>query len=342
MLDYLTLNPPSFGLDFSDRSIKIVFLKKKRNSIIISSWNEIEIDSGIIELGVIKNEKALINFIIKAISESKGNKLKTKHVIASLPEERSFLQIIQIPKMTENEIRSTINYQIENYIPLSVNEVYIDFEILGPTENNSESLNVLINAIPKEIIDPYVTCLKESNLQPKALEIESQAIVRSLIKNGYTKEPTLIVDIGKNRTSLAIFFKNSLQFTFSFSFSSEQITEKIKSVSKVTSEKAEEIKKDEGLSNEIIKDFIEILLKEIKKHTDFYETHSSNKKPISKIILCGGGSELKGIHDYIQNALKINTEIGNPLINLGFIPEEIKNKALRFTTAIGLALRNFQ
>jgi len=77
MLDYLTLNSPSFGLAFSDKSIKIIFLKKKKDGFLISSWNEIEIDPGIIELGIIKDEDALAKFIKKAITESKGAKLKT-------------------------------------------------------------------------------------------------------------------------------------------------------------------------------------------------------------------------------------------------------------------------
>jgi len=101
MLEFLTLEPKSFGLDFSDLSLKIIKLKKKGKFLSLASWGEVKIKPGIIEEGEIKNETALVEIIKEGLNKVKGEKLKTRNVVASLPEKKAFLQVIQMPKMKE-------------------------------------------------------------------------------------------------------------------------------------------------------------------------------------------------------------------------------------------------
>src|SRR3989338_5876438 len=100
-LDYLTLSPEIFGIDISDLSLKIIKLKKKRGSLALASFGEMEISPGIIEAGEIKDENALAETIKKALSAVKGKKISAKYLIASLPEEGAFLRVIQMPLMAK-------------------------------------------------------------------------------------------------------------------------------------------------------------------------------------------------------------------------------------------------
>ena len=183
MPNFLTLKPEAFGLDISDLSLKIVKLKKKKNLLSLASFGEMEITPGIIEGGEVKKEEELAKVIKEAISKVKGEKIKTKYVVCSLPEEKAFLQIIQMPLMKEEELKKAIYFEVENYIPLPIGQVYLDYQIVKPVLNHLDHFDVLIVALPKKIVDSYLSSLKKANLWPVVLEIESQAIARALIKN---------------------------------------------------------------------------------------------------------------------------------------------------------------
>ena len=159
-------------MDISDLSLKLVALKKRRKGFLVSSYNQTEIKPGVIEKGVIQNESAFVEVIKESCKNVTGKKLATTYVIASLPEEKSFLQIIQMPSMSEKELATAVVFEAENYIPLPVSEVYLDYNIINRAKDH---LDVLIVAMPKKIVNSYFDCLKKAGLTPLALEIESEA-----------------------------------------------------------------------------------------------------------------------------------------------------------------------
>src|SRR4030043_1236723 len=177
----------------------------------------------------------------------RGEKLKTNYVIASLPEEKAFLEVIQMPKLKTEELRDAVYFEAENYIPLSIEDVYLDFQTIQPLRDHLDHSDILIAAFPKKIINPYVSCLKKAGLQPQTLEIESIAIVRSLIKNGVSSYPLLLIDFGANRTSLIIFSGYSLRFTRSLSLSSQEVAKTISQELNVSLQEAENLKVKCGL-----------------------------------------------------------------------------------------------
>ncbi|MBZ1345176.1 MAG: pilus assembly protein PilM [Candidatus Nealsonbacteria bacterium] len=183
MLEFLSLKQEVFGLDISDRSLKIAKLKKRGEFLSLASFGETEIKSaGIIKQGEIKKEALFIKILKQALNDVKGEKLKTKYLIASLPEEKTLLQVIKIPLINKEELKSAVIYEAQNHIPLPIEDVYLDFQIIPPFFNKQDYYEALIVALPKKIVDPYVSCFKKAGLFPKALEIEPQAIVRALIK----------------------------------------------------------------------------------------------------------------------------------------------------------------
>lgn len=358
MIKFLSLKQEFFGLDVNDLSLKIVKLKKKRRGFKIESYNLVEIEKGIIEEGIIKNEEAFAKIVKTACKTVEGKKLNTKYVVASLPEEKSFLQIIRMPVMSEEELKTAIFFEAENYIPLSINEVYLDFQIIPAIkESQSDHLNVLIVATPKKIVNSYVSCLKKAGLTPVAIEVETEAVARALVKDEVSTSPIVLLDFGKTNVDFIVFYGHSVCFTCSIHVSSDQLTEAIAEKLKISIDKAEKIKTKYDLyeversskSKEIfdaISPILNELILQVQKYLNFYQDHASHKyffpaERIKKIFLCGGGANLKGLDKYFSDKLGLSVELGNFWPN--FLAKKrhkcfLKN-ILTFTTAVGLALK---
>ncbi len=229
--------------------------------------------------------------------------------------------------------------------------------------NYLDYFDVLIAALPKKTVDPYISCLKKANLKPLALEIESLAIARALIKNEATVSPVLLIDLGETRTGFVVFSGNSLKFTSSIPVSSQSFTEIISKALKINPAEAEELKIQYGLQTDTKKKGSQVfealipalsdLIEQIKRYLNYYQTHASHEhlppdgKGVAKILLCGGGANLKGLPLFLNTYFKIPVEIGNPWINI--LPEPQKEapelpleKSLSYTTALGLALRGLK
>lgn len=365
MKRFLYLKKETFGLDISDLSLKFVKLKKRKNLIHLDFVLQEKISPGIIENGEIKNEEELVRAIKESVKKIGKKRLKTKYVVVSLPEEKSFLQVIQMPIMSEEDLKSAVFFEAENYIPLPTDQVYLDFQVIS-CQPELKKQEILLAALPKKIVDLYLYVLKSADLEPIAFEIESQAICRSLIKGGKSPFPILIVDLGATRTSFIIFFKDSVRFTSSIPISANGFTEIIAKNLNISLEEAEGLKRKYGLGEKIEIEFkkektrirkergglFEILIpplvdlvQQIKKCIDFYETHSLSENPnlkenkIKKIILSGGGSNLKGLLEFLNLELKVPVELGSPWVNISEKALLGLEDSLSLACAIGLALR---
>jgi len=360
-MEFLSLKPKAFGLDISDLSLKFLMLRKERKKFSVISFGESQIEPGIIEGGEVKDEEKLVKIVKEATK-----KVKTKYVVACLPEEKAFLQVIKMPMMSEEDLKSAIVFEAENYIPLPVSEVYLDCEVVPPVYNHLKHLDVLLAAIPKKTVDPYLRVLKKAGLKPVAFEIESLAIARALIKDQTTTYPVLIIDLGATRSSFIIFAGKSVRFTTSIPVSGIHFTELVAKNLKLSFKEAEKLKIEYGLEEGMKiklrgeKAFFEKkkgkifealipglvdLVQQIKRYLDYYQAHAylsglpPDGKRIHKVILSGGGANLKGLKEFLELELKIPVEVGNPWINIGEVKNFPKERSLSFTTAIGLALR---
>src|SRR3989338_595318 len=222
-------NKNIFGLDISERALRLVQFKKKGKKIVLSSYNDIIVPPEIISQGEIKQEKKLAELIKKLIKSVKGNKINGKNVVSVLPETRTFIKLIEIisPRDKKNEpgLAPLIQEEIKNNIPLSLDEIYLDWQVLDQT---SEKTQLLIGAAPKNIVDAYLSVLENSDLTPVALEIEAAAITRSLIAKGDNKAK-IIIDFGAIRTGLIVYDHETVPLTVSLPVSGNKVTETIRS-----------------------------------------------------------------------------------------------------------------
>src|SRR3989344_2128870 len=362
-IDFLDLKTEAFGLDISDLSLKIAQLKKEKKSLVLASFGEESIPPGVIKNGEIKNEKLLAEIIKGSLKKASGEAIKTKYVVASLPEEKAYLQVIQLPSMPEEDLRSAIVFAAENYIPLPIDQVYLDYQVISRLDH----FDVLLAALPKTTVDPYLSCLEAAGLSVKALEIESLSIARALVGRDFLDRSLLIIDLGSTRTSFIVFAGGSVRFTSSIPVSSSHFTKIIAKAMNITEVEAEELKIKYGLEEKVKVKIVEDgktelerekgqifealvpalvdLIQQIKKHLNYYREHASHEhlaggeKGVSRILFCGGGGNLQRLAELLSLALKIPVKLGDPWKNI-----LVKGQAqsLGYATVLGLALRGIK
>jgi type IV pilus assembly protein PilM len=336
-----------FGIDLGDLFVKVLQLERKGATDFVRAYAILPITEGCIEDGRIIDKQKMANVIKATIAKAGPKKISTKKAICSLPESKVFLRVLSIPRMEEAEIGEAIKWEIEASIPLSVDQVYYDWQLIGEVEGKQ---NILTVAVSREIVDDILEVLELAGLEVYGLEAESVATTRSLVDNVATPgEVSLLVDLGAKRTNFIVAEGNVPFFTSSIPFSSNGVTDAIAKTLGVSSSEAETLKisegvgcyQDDGSILNSIKAYLEGLSAEIEKTIDFYQNINSQTGKVEKIIVCGGAN-LKGLVPYLAKRLRHKIYVGDPWINLNFgerLPIINKEKSLQFTNAIGLAMR---
>src|SRR3989344_4135079 len=171
-----------FGLDISDRALRLVRLTRSGKKIMLVSIGEAALDAGLFNAGAIVDEAGVIIAIKKLIKTVAGERIKTSNVISALPEGKTFIKEIIVTAngghdSKNAELGPIIEQEMTNHIPLSLDEIYFDWQLL---HRDGDKAHVLIGAAPKTIVDSYVSLLEKAGLTPHALEIEAQSMVRAL------------------------------------------------------------------------------------------------------------------------------------------------------------------
>jgi type IV pilus assembly protein PilM len=258
-----------------------------------------------------------------------------------------------LPVLYGRELESVVIFEAENHIPIPLTDVYFDFEKKEVANGASKHQEVMIVATPKKVVDLYLSAIKMAGLFPVAMEVESLAVARALVRRREDSMPLLIVDFGENRTSFIIYAGQMIRFTSSFPISSRQITEAIASYLKIPIAEAEQLKRSESLdgSDKLLRAVTPILnelVTQIKCHLEYFYSRNKNTPPdkvkVAELLLCGGGANLRGLVDFISKGLNIKVELGNPWTNILSYPlKEVPilsfGDSLGYTTALGLALR---
>lgn len=345
---------PVAGLDISDQSVKY-FKFRSNASLEVEFFGEIPIKEGIIVNGEIRKEKELIEFL-KSWLSGEGKKLRSCFIVASLPEEKSFLRLVQLPKVEKEKVGSAVRWEIEANIPLSPDELIYDQEIIEPVEDYFDHLDVIITAFPKSIVESYVRVLKSVGLMLLALELESQATVRAIVLEARAHSAQAIVDMGRTRTGIAVVSGGAILFTKTVEIGGKVFEENIARALGVSLEKAGIIKKETGLDKKAYEGKVfsalipacTVLAEEIRRAVDYYRDrarHAHGVKPdVDLLLLSGGDANLLGLATYLSAALKIQAKPADPFCvfrsrSTRVVPPMPKNQALAFATVIGLALR---
>ena len=340
----------SLGCEISERSIKIVQLKKSGLKPRIVSLAHTRLKEGVIDNGKILNEDALAKAIISATAKIKGKKLLTKEVTMAIPDSQTFVKTITVKRKEKESITEQVQKEINKHFPLDANEAYFDHQVLSETP---EKLTAIISAVAKEIANPYIAVVKQLGWHLVALELESVAISRALLGKELA-ENVLIIDIGHAHSSLIIVAGGSIQFTLSLPVSGKIINETISHKLKLRTDQAEKAKIKCGLDEKKCQGALKIVLDAILDDLAFkiedafvyYDEHSAEHAPqLSTVIITGGGAHLINIENVLSVKLKRTVRKSSlekqvrPLDTKLF--GDIASQGLySYVTPIGLALRN--
>jgi len=340
------LEMPAIGLDISDESIHFLELSPGKGGFVVKNFGEKKIPKEIIKSGEIKDTEKL-----SKILSNIGSKFSSNFINVSLPEQRAYLLKLRIPKIKRSEIRSSLELQLEDNVPISAGEAVFDYDII---EEREKDIEVVLSVFPSDIIESYINVFKSVGLVPLSFEIESQAIARSVVPYG-DNGTFMVVDFGNTRTGISVVSEEIVRFTSTIDIGGSAISKSIEKLMSVSPEKAEEIKKERGITknkedNELfltMMSIVGVLKEEINKHYIYWHTHKDQygiKRPkIEKIILCGGDANLIGLPEYLSSGLHTPVELANVMANVNsferYIPQIDFNKSLRYATSIGLALK---
>lgn len=354
------------GLDLSDLSFKAVQIDKRNGRTFVRARAQIDIAGNIIEDGrVIKADKAA--GLIKKMLGTANGKFTTGYAAVSLPEIKTFIKMVEInaSQSANLGVKNAIKKELSRHVPINIEELEIDWLEIP---DNDKKNKFLVGAVEKKIRDSYLDVCERVKIKVTAFEIEAQSIVRALfnyddfkfeqkvkqkfsalnrIKHGRATQ--IIIDLGATRTSLILFDDNMIQFTDNVTeISGQKLTAAIANRKKISLADAEKLKKIcgadakkcKGAVRETVENMINALTNEIIKMAKFYQLRFAKDTSNAEIILCGGGANLKSIDTALAARLKRKVAIGDPLTNIRVRPE-LSFDALSYTTAIGLALRNF-
>lgn len=338
----------SAGLDISDQAIRFMEFSKSKEGLAPVLFGEEKIPEGVIVSGeIIKKEE-----LIKILS-SLRHKYKLNFVKVSLPEEKAYFFKTEIPKVESDEIRQSVEFRLEENVPVRADEALFDCKIISKTHEKNDHLDVTVSVIPKKVSESYAEVLEKSGLVPVSFEIESKAIARSAVKDG-GRGSVMIINIRDCVTVVTVVMDGTVRFTSAFSAGGNIITEALRKNFSVSFEEAEKIKEEKlyAENKESIAIFfslasiVSVIKDEVSKFYTYWLAKNDSDGElggkISKIIMCGKDAAIVGLREYISQSLKIEVEVADVWSNIfpagSRVPEINFLNSLNFAVAIGLAI----
>lgn len=339
------------GIDISSSSIKILEISGSGDALCVEGYGREVLPSNALDGNLIKDIEAVADCIKKLFVKSK---LTSKQVALAVPDSAVISKIVQINDgLNDEEMEELVVIEADKYIPYPIDEINLDFEILGHSAKNSAMLDILIVASRAENVNSRVEAVTRAGLEPKVVDVESYAVERAaqqlakeLPADGQDKI-VAIIDIGARFSHLFVLHGMKLIFSREEKFGGMQLTDAIADQYNMTHEQAIEGRIQGTLPADydtlVLAPFKEMLLLQIKRTLQFFYSTSQHGF-VDHILLAGGLARQSGLDILIQEQLGVTTTVANPLANMSFSKtvnvESVNNDAPSLMVACGLALRN--
>ena len=326
---FLLSSNPVLGLDIGFETIKLCQLKKHGKSVSIIGVADIPITERILDKDRIKNKAATANAIREACRKAKPHPITAKKIVSALPETFVFSKTIRLPKMNQEELKTSVPNEAAQYLPIPLSEVYVDFQILI-AHPDEPLIDVLIAAAPKRLVDDYVEMAKMADMELVALETKSIAVGRALIPEK-SKDGIAIVHIGTELSRISIWDRGKISLVTTAPIGKNQIVEYFMSVNP-SIENISKIDLAEPIEDSAANPLAQVI-DAVTEAIRYHQNRGYEPSKISKIDICGSAAIIKNIDSYIEKSTKIKARIAQPAY---FLHEKISPD---LTTAFGLALR---
>ncbi len=347
----------ALGLDIGSNSVKLIQLKEVRRrgevGFALQSFGMKPLPPEAIVDGALMNSTAIVQAIQELISELK---IKQKDVAIGVSGHSVIIKKISMPRMTQDELEESIQWEAEQYIPFDVKDVNIDTQILNADANDQTGqMDVLLVAAKKDMINDYTTVVSEAGLTPVVVDVDAFA-VQNMFGANYdlpTNETVVLINAGASVVNINILTNGYTVFTRDVTIGGNQFTEEIQKQLNVSYEEAEALKIGGGRNDadavvpqeveRVMSQVAEQVAGEIQRSLDFYAGTAAEAN-FSKVFISGGTAKIPALFKTIENRVGVPVEILNPFKNIEidnrrFDPNFIMDVAPMAAVAVGLALR---
>lgn len=334
-----------FGLDIGTTAVRLVQLRGNPPLKTLVKYAYVAVDANASLSDSKADQQKVAQLIREMVVESR---VTTQNVAVGLPSSRVFTAVVDIDRLSPDELASTIEYQADSLIPTPLAESKMDWAMIGDSPKDKNKVEVLLSSVNNEFIENRLDMLESIGLNVIAFEPDNLALARALIASEATV-PQMVLDIGNKSTDLVIAMNGAPRLTRAIPTGSEAIIRSAMQNLSIEQDQAEQfvfkfgLSKDklEGQIYQAIIGTIDILVSEIDKSIKFFQTRYTDTK-LDRIIVTGGASSLPEFPVYLANKFGINVEIGSAWRNISF-PAERQNELLaasnHFGVAAGLAER---
>jgi type IV pilus assembly protein PilM len=351
---FKTKAPALIGVDIASTSLKLVELSEtSKGSYRLERYVIEPLPKDVVTDGNIANLDQVSDALKRAW---KRLGTRNRHVALALPAAMVITKKIIVPSgQKEEDLELTVEAEANQYIPFALDEVNLDFQILGPAPNNPDEVELLIAASRKEKVEDRVAIAEQAGLKPRVMDVESYAtqeafrlITPALPANGRDQNIAL-VDIGAHITHFYVLRNNQFLFSRDQAFGGNQLTQDVQRAFNLSPEEAESAKKNQGLpenyDNDVLQPFMETLALEITRALQFFFTSTSYNQ-VDQIVLTGGCALLPGLDELVAKRAGVATVVGNPFASMQnadrIRPRQLAQDAPLLLIATGLAIRSFE
>ena len=335
------------GIDVGSSSVKLVQVREQKGVLQLVNVGLLPLPAEAIVDNTLMDSSAVVENIRNLV---KSLKINAAEAACSISGNAVIIRKIILPTMNSEELEDQIQWEAEQYIPFDINDVNIDFQILGQDENDPSKMNVLLVASKKDIVNDYITVFSESGLKLTVIDVDSFAVQNAFEVNYdiYPEEVIALVNIGANIMNLNIIKNGASLFTRDAQLGGSIYTDEIQKQFGVSGEDAEKIKisgvcADPGRLRDIVNRLNETLALEMRRSLDFYNS-TANEGRIVRVFLSGGAAKTTMLTETVSQRLGVLVEVLDPFKKIKFNekefdPEYLKEIAPLMTVAMGLAIR---
>ncbi len=336
------------GLDIGSRNIKAIQLKENKDVYILERLGITSLESELIVDGSILDSTRVVEAIKELVLTTD---IKAKNTTLSVSGHSSvIIKRITLPEISEDELSESINFEAEQYIPFDIEDVMLDFQILGLAEEEG-MIDVLIVAVKRDKINEYVSVVKEAGLTPAVVDIDSFALENMHELNyEFNEEANVaLINVGASMININIIKGGVSVFTRDSSIGGNLYTEALQREFSISFEDAERLIEGgevESVSPEmadpVLNTASDEIVSEISRSFDYF-MDTTNYENIDEIILSGGVALIKDFPTFLAERTGINVSVAHPFNNINipdsFDQEYIKKVEPLMAVAVGLALR---
>ncbi len=359
--------PSLLGIDISSTSVKLVELSQSDKGYTVESLAVEPLPANAVTEKNIQDVEAVGDTLVKALKKS-GTKCKLAAL--AVPGSSVITKVITMPAgLSDGEMETQIELEADQYIPYPLEEINLDFQVLGETRGNPDTVDVLLAASRSENVEMRTAVAEMAGLTAKIVDVEAYTIEKAtslMIPESSSsnvsdeeddmEEPTentehfviAVLDVGATMTSLNVIENGELIYTREQAFGGKQLTEEIMRRYGLAYEEAGRLKKVGGLPDnyipEVLEPFKENMAQQVSRFLQFFYTAGQHES-VDMIALAGGCASIPGIDELIASQLGIETIVANPFSDMNLSSkvnsQALSNDAPALMIACGLAMRSF-